>query len=307
MLDGRPPVTPPPAGLRLASALRDLARRSGMRGVARRVGISRLTERAVLRRYASKPNSRVDLDVGGFRLTVPGPSLEMYLFDRYEPMTIEWIRSHVHEGWHAVDAGASIGYLSLHLSRLVGPRGRVIACEPVRETAELLAENLRANGADNVTVVCSAVGSGAGRRTIQLTGAGYLDGFYGNPRADTIEARDVEITTIDALADPPIDFVKIDVEGAELDVLDGMRTTLSAVRALVVEWNPACLETAGAEPRELPRRIIDAGFDVQVVDEVAGKMRSVSEVLADLDSARLDPLWYGNLVATRSPARSVGE
>jgi FkbM family methyltransferase len=294
MLDGHPP-----ASLRIAAALRRGVRRSGLHALTRRAGINRFAEQRILRRYATRPDAHVDLEVRGFDLTVPGPTLRWYLYDRYEAVTVDWLARSVRDGWRTIDVGANIGYLSLHLSRLVGPHGQVIACEPIAETADLLERNIRQNDATNVTVVRSAIGAVSTRRVMHLTAAGDLDSFYGSAFGATVEDRIVDVTTVDEVTDGHADFVKIDVEGAELDVLDGMEATIPTARALVVEWNPSCLRVAGRDPRELPQRLLDVGFDVQVLDDGAGSVRELSDVLADLDAKRLDPLWYGNLACTR--------
>ena len=149
----------------------------------------------------------------------------MYYNDFYEPQTTQWIQEHIREGQTVVDIGANIGYFTLILARQVGPRGRVYAYEPNPEIFRILRENVNANGYTsrvilNQKAVSSTLGSskffvtqGHGRSSLQA-------------RQWVTDIIDVETTTLDRDVIVPVDFVKIDVEGAERLVLRGMEQTM---------------------------------------------------------------------------------
>jgi len=105
---------------------------------------------------------------------------------------------------------------------------------------------------------------------------------------------------LDELVTGHVDAVKIDVEGAEIEVLEGMNEMFSRNPALQlwVEWFPGAMKSAGRDPLDLPQRLQDIGFrDISAIDEGAQTIRSVEEVYALLASGTLPPSWYANLWA----------
>jgi FkbM family methyltransferase len=137
------------------------------------------------------------------------------------------------------DIGANLGFFSLVAARLVGPTGRVYAFEPAPENAEAIRRNAALNLVTNVTVVERAVSSRAGTARLQIVDDqswSRLEEFGAHPGTERV--LEVETVAIDDLVQsgelPPPALVKIDVEGAELAVLDGMRATIERQRPTIV-------------------------------------------------------------------------
>lgn len=151
------------------------------------------------------------------------------------------VRRLVAPGDHVVDAGANIGYISLLLSRIVGPQGVVHSFEPVPATFELLANNLRVLGLANVRARQAAVSDAPGRA--RMTTPEYADGgenLYESRLVEGSEAGtcEVEVVRLDAALGQDarrVTFVKVDVEGHELAALRGAAGLLEAAPALLVE------------------------------------------------------------------------
>lgn len=146
----------------------------------------------------------------------------------------EWIAP----GDWVLDVGANVGHYALRFSQLVGPSGRVLAFEPVPETFELLASDIAAAGAHNVSLFNVAVSAQIGTAGISLpqftTG---LTNYYMAGLTESGGAFEVLTIPLDALMPPkPIALVKVDVEGHELPALVGMQQILRRDRPrLIVE------------------------------------------------------------------------
>jgi FkbM family methyltransferase len=137
------------------------------------------------------------------------------------------------------DVGANVGFFALAGGRLVGPAGAVYALEPVPENAAAIRTGAELNGLANVEVLERAAGRAAGRGRLILVedlSWSQLEAYGQHPRAQA--ALDVEVVAIDDLvADGrlrPPQLVKIDVEGAELDVVAGLRETITQFRPAIV-------------------------------------------------------------------------
>lgn len=152
---------------------------------------------------------------------------------RGEPEVLE-LPKIVRRGDVALDVGANIGMYSYALSRLAQ---KVVVFEP----NPALARRLRALGLANVEVRELALSSSQGRAT--LTMPDWPDGHgYGTLRAEqlpkntTFKTMSVEMCTLDSLALPAVDFIKIDVEGIEEEVIEGAMETIRRHRpAILVE------------------------------------------------------------------------
>ena len=158
------------------------------------------------------------------------------------------LRRLVRPGSVAVDVGAHFGLYSYLLARLVGKDGRVIAIEPIAEDAELIDRAFRTLRLP-VAVVRCALSSREGDATMtipRLGGAEKTALATLEDRAQAADVRAVETRTVpvrrldDILRDVgmPVSFLKIDVEGHELDVLDGAAETIARHRPnILIEIN----------------------------------------------------------------------
>ena len=238
--------------------------------------------------------------VGDVQLTSPPRFWPHYLQRDYEPVTCGSFEEHLQPGMTVVDVGAHIGFFASKAARIVGPTGRVIALEPSPENLPFLRRNAARNGSGNVAVHNMAASGETGSRTFNITGSSDSDGFYPHPLTDTVETFEVDTVRLDDLVEGPVDAVKIDVEGAELEVLDGMGRLLRDNRQMTlwVEWNPSCQKEAGQSPELLPERLRALGFDVVALDDEAGRIRPLEDVLAEVEAGVPD-WWFVNLLARR--------
>jgi FkbM family methyltransferase len=161
------------------------------------------------------------------------------------------------------DIGANIGFFSLIAARLVGPTGHVYAFEPVESNAAAIVRSGRRNDFATIKVFVQAIGSRTG--TADLLTARHIGGAVlasvGEP-PDRVGCVRVEVLTMDeAIARHglrPPSLLKIDVEGAELEVLHGMVETLSNYRPkLLYEIDDASMDGL-VEKREAIAKVLTA-------------------------------------------------
>lgn len=162
-----------------------------------------------------------------------------FAYGSWEPEVVRSIQGHVHSGMRVLDIGAQSGFYSLLLSRLVGPDGMVFAFEPLPANFRVLEENLSLNSIQNVMIRREAVSDFSGnisfefpREEVSLIAGPLLE-------SDNLGAFQVPAISLDDFVrqtGQPIQFIKMDVEGAETAVLRGAVQTLKAFHpAMVVE------------------------------------------------------------------------
>ncbi|WP_372408711.1 FkbM family methyltransferase [Streptomyces luteireticuli] len=191
----------------------------------------------------------------------------IYTSGVWEPHVSAFIASRLRPGDGFIDIGANLGYYSVLASHLVGPAGRVVAVEPAPGLhAELLA-NLSLNHCENVRPVRAAVTAEPGEVTLYTPHSGNLGATTmlkparheaevtvpGLPLAQAVTADELERARL----------IKIDVEGAESDVLQGLAPLLGRLHPsceIVVEISPERLATAGTSAAELLEPFLQHGL-----------------------------------------------
>jgi FkbM family methyltransferase len=173
----------------------------------------------------------------------------------WEPTETHYTKQLVRKGDTYVDIGANVGYYTVLASHLVGEEGRVIAFEPDPVSFRILEKNVLLNGLTNVTLEQKAVSNEKG--VLQLFIAGDNKGDHriyqteeGRPAID-IEAVKLD----DYFADDSgsVDFVKIDTQGAEGIILEGMAGVIKDNDDIVmaIEYWPSGLDGLGYKAADL--------------------------------------------------------
>jgi FkbM family methyltransferase len=185
-------------------------------------------------------------------------------------------------GWHCLDVGANHGYYTLVMADAVGPEGRVVPVEPTPRLAELLRETLDVNGFPHVAVAQQAATDTAGE-TLQLVvpARRSMNARLSGEAGPTDAVVDVQSITIDAVTEgwPRVDLIKIDVEGAEESVWQGMQRTIADNPEIIVllELNVDRYD----DPAGFLSLIQEAGFRLRYIDiDAEAKDVAVEELLS---------------------------
>jgi FkbM family methyltransferase len=204
-----------------------------------------------LRQYTSlvwqwyRSRGRLSFPVCGHKLAVlprdKGVSVELAVHGVHEPRVTRLLPSCLRPGMTAIDIGANIGYYVLLEARLVGQQGKVIAVEPVPQNAELLLHNLKVNGYANVSFQQIAISDRNGTLPLHLSEKSNWHSLHPVPWATS--DLSVQVCTLDTLlagqALRSVDLVRMDLEGHELAVLNGMLGTIEKYSPrILVEIHP---------------------------------------------------------------------
>ena len=149
----------------------------------------------------------------------------------YEPEKTNAILNIVKPNDIALDVGAHIGYFSMLISKIAGSNGHVYSFEPRPLNYKMLSTNIEVNNCSNVTVIKSAIGSFTGKVNFDATtgtGTGHIskDGNIS-----------VDITTIDEFCSSKNiqpSFIKIDIEGGEVEALKGAEQTILKYKPIIL-------------------------------------------------------------------------
>src|SRR5882724_12282316 len=211
-------------------------------------------------------------------------SLCLYVCGSFEPNEFAFLDRALKPGMIFVDVGANDGYYTLFAARKVGPGGRVVAAEPSSRERAHLQRNLGRNGLDNVSVVPAAIGAAVGLADLHLAHgvhAGHNTlGSFAHDDVVRASLERVPIEPLDAviarLGLARVDFVKIDVEGAEARVIAGASTVLASMRPLLLlEVNDKALRAQGNCADSLIATLRgDLRYEIFVFSPVTGLLES---------------------------------
>src|SRR3989344_4015284 len=190
----------------------------------------------------------------------------------YEPFITEIVKKNIKKGDVVLDIGAHIGYYTLLFARLVGEKGKVYAFEPDPENFALLKKNVEVNGYRNVVLEQKAVSDNPGTVKLHLGGRSAHHSIYKNMYSCN-RSVDVKSVRLDDYIDT-VNFIKIDVEGAEYSAFKGMQSILRKNKKLrmITEMVPLFLKNIGVTPSEFVQLLTDTGLSLYLIDEEQNKI-----------------------------------
>lgn len=201
-----------------------------------------------------------------------GRDTQQFAAGNYEQPVQEAIVSLVKRGNVCYDIGANLGFVSVLLGRLVGETGKVYAFEPVPRNASIIERNAKHNRLANIEVSRIALSSTDGTADLLLAqhAGGAVLKSVGVPPPDLAGSMAVETAALDTLVERQRlrapDFIKLDVEGAEMDVLRGMERVLRKWRpVLVVEIDDALKQNCEDKLAECRTFLHDLGYGTRLI------------------------------------------
>ena len=212
------------------------------------------------------PDRPVEVPLFGMRFHMPSPRQfdcfrEIYRHGVWEPEVTQAFRDLLRPGMSVALIGADVGYYVL-LAASLNATVKIFAVEPFPEHFKTLEQNVRENGLTTVRLFNIAVGSSDG--TARLVNPGTESRLDRSSDATGVEVpvrRLDDVLGAELAAGQSIDFVQIDVEGAELDVLKGMEALLGRDHPiLLIELHGPYLPKFGTSKPEVLRWLADRGY-----------------------------------------------
>jgi len=196
------------------------------------------------------PHTTITLDGESFNIQ---PRWRKWFREGYEQPTFDFIRTHCKPGGTLIDIGAHFGIFTISALRKLGPSGKVISFEPCAATRAVLLKTLELNGLGGIPEIRDeAVSNVTGRSSffsssIPGDAANSLIGNAQHPtnsEVRTVRLDDIHLSRVDA--------IKIDAEGAELQILDGSRTLITKHRpAVLLSVHPVQIGRSGRSLSDL--------------------------------------------------------
>ena len=211
----------------------------------------------------------------------------------YREQAFLWL--YLRDGDVVVDCGAHAGLYSTLSAAILHNKGTVIAIEPHPTTATLLSRNLHSCNATCAIVVEAALSSSEG--TASLYPGGPTKSAYSSmfPIETGVSGFQVRTTTVDSVCEEQrlerIDFLKVDAEGSELQVLEGASRTIrkQQLPVVMVEFTEANLVRAGLDTKKLFEEILSRGYVICRFDQKLCQLAAIQYEA---------PVGYENYFAT---------
>jgi FkbM family methyltransferase len=200
---------------------------------------NRMTRRLV-HRWARNRDVTISAGIGAGLKFNAAHSNPAYSLGTNEPPVQQILAQNLQAGDVLYDIGANVGFFTILGAKLVGSTGHVYAFEPVPENAAAVHHNASLNNLTQVTVLHRAVSDrdGSGELLLAYYSGGSALSTVDTPPPDLKGIIDVGVVTVDSLvgrqAILPPTVVKIDVEGAEINVLRGMSQTMNEHKPLII-------------------------------------------------------------------------
>jgi len=215
------------------------------------------------------------------------------------------IQKYLRPGNVFIDVGANVGMHTLAAARAMKGQGKIIAFEPFEPTMRMLEKSIWMNGFSSMTEIHQAAVSNAAGRQQLFIGAtsGHHSLFALEPSPNNAQGPvEVPLVRLDSViaAGQRIDLMKIDAEGAELEVIEGAVSLIAdnPEIALIVEFGPSHLRRTGRTPSQWLDSFNQLGLYYRVINNESGALEKWSlDALEQVESVNLffarpeSPAW----------------
>lgn len=195
----------------------------------------------------------------------------------YEALETKLVKKEIKKGDVVLDIGAHIGYYTLIFAKCVGEKGKVFAFEPNPDNFILLKKNVKINGYKNVVLIQKAVSNQTNKIRLFLSNENTGDHriYDSCDNRNFIEIEAIRLDDYFKDYDGKIDFIKIDTQGADFFVIEGMSNLLKKNKKIKVatEFWPIGLKRCGVDSMEYLRLLINHSFALYHINEMKKEIK----------------------------------
>jgi len=204
-------------------------------------------------------------------------SLHLSVHKDWEVFVSKIMYKYVKKGDIVLDLGANIGYYSLLLAKLVGDNGKVYSFEPDPDNFKLLKKNIKANDYHNIVAIQKAVSDRTGKIRLFLEKDNSTMHKIYRARGENCTTIEIESVSLDDFfkdKNKKINFIKMDIEGAEGGAIKGMQKLLDENDNIIIfsEFCPRAMRGCGIGPEEYFKLLSKFGFIFYNVNEEENKI-----------------------------------
>ena len=219
--------------------------------------------------------------------------LQLSVNEVIEPVETKLFNDIIKNGEILLDVGANIGYFTLLMAKLSGPSGKVFSFEPEDKNFKILEKNVKINNYHNVVLEKKGVSDRNGINKFFLSSKNTGMHSLQKIRDDVKEVK-IDVIRLDDyfsaldLAEK-ISLIKIDVEGAEFQVLNGMKTILKNKNLkLLIEFIPEHLKKHGTNPGDVLKILEDNNFKIYQINENTKELelKEIDDILDNSEIGR---------------------
>jgi len=194
--------------------------------------------------------------------------LNHYVANNYEKFTSSLLKNLIKPNSTFVDIGAHFGYYSLIANQ---KDAKIFAIEPVPFNRLILRKNFHLNQITEYKLISRPASNKSEEVVFNIANASDSSGISKNPNTKTIQKLKTKTIKCDLFLKNVynIDFIKIDTEGNEISVIDGLHNTLrnNPHARLIIEFNPKCQIVSNNKPEDLLEKIESIGYDSYLIDD----------------------------------------
>lgn len=213
-------------------------------------------------------NKGIARQINGFKILFPA-KWSRYFESDYESENVAFIKESCKPGMTVLDIGAHLGLMSVTISQLVGKNGRIYCFEPTPNTYKILTKIIELNGAENiVTPVNAAVAKEEGTMDFYLASdeGSNSNSLVSKNHRDRVPVK-INVTTIDSFVQKhsltQLDFLKIDAEGSEYEVLLGGLNSFTRFNPkIILALHPPLIENNNQNIEDIYNLLIKLNYRI---------------------------------------------
>jgi FkbM family methyltransferase len=195
----------------------------------------------------------------------------MLFYFRYCPELQAFLCDVLQPGDICMDLGANVGLLSALMIQCVSPHGKVLAVEPNRRVAAQLQSTAKVHFPEQTQIIHAGIASSVGHGLLIRPENSFSESF--EVAASSISGESIQLTTIDQLVEQHCpdhlpDFIKVDIEGYEADLIQSMQGMLTGGHRplLLIEFHAEKCRKRGVPVEEIRRELISLGYQERQVE-----------------------------------------